>query len=109
MGALLDYLNSIVQPANSAIPANPEPKSLEMGERLAGFASLAREDSIIENADPLPMPVSALNLVTCESCKHCIPSKLNPGAGWGRCSVSPKHGDYPRRKFYCPDHSKGSD
>lgn len=48
-------------------------------------------------------PINIDRYVTCEECRFCIPNPHNPGAGWGRCRLSPKHGDYPRRRHLCPD------
>lgn len=61
----------------------------------------AELQQLLHDSEPVNLK---FEYVTCESCKHIIPSVLNPGEGWGRCTVSEKHGDYPRRRHICHDH-----
>ena len=108
MGALAHYLKKIDPLATVATPATynheQHQESQESQESRSAINELKKmlDPFYINGTGPTGLCVKP-TLVTCGTCQHCIPSTLNPGAGWGRCTVSPKHGDFPRRRHECPD------
>ena len=108
MGALMDFLKTNKLAANSANTAKLTTEKPQDDDRLATLASLASTDIKTEFYEPAEQEPLQINTqfehVTCASCKHIIHSVLNPGVGWGRCTVSEKYGDFPRRRHNCQDH-----
>lgn len=109
MGALAHYLNRIsplATVATTATYSDDQPQESQKSQESQWATDEIKkmlDPFYVNAADPAPLSTSSA-LVTCETCQRCIPSTLNPGAGWGRCTVSPKHGDFPGRRHNCPDH-----